>query len=317
MSGATGVIAGAAVVGAGAAAYGASQSGKAQKDAANQANATQQGMFNTIQANEAPWVGTGQEANQALAAFYGLPGMSQTASGAGSTGLIGGNASGPGARLGIAPGTGSQNNFTGIGNLGQRATPGQGMTPGGQQTGQPGQPGQPQSTAQGAPDYNKILSGLPGYQFQLSQGTQATERNLAARGLLGSGAAEKSLATFGQGLAQNYAGQYTQGLQNLSQMGQAGAAGVATAGMNAANQIGSNSIYAGNAGAAGYANQSNAINQGLSGLVGAYQYGNQNQNPYYYYQNSPSGGYNTGYNPNTGAGGGGTFNQGGYIVNLP
>lgn len=133
----------------------------------------------------------------------------------------------------------------------------------------------------GSPDYNKILSSLPGYQFQLQQGTLATDHNLAARGLLSSGAAQKSLDTFGQGLAQNYAGQYTQGLQNLSQMGQAGAAGVATAGMNAANNVAGNQIYAGNAAASGYANQSNAVNQGLSGLVGAYGNYNSYQNAQY------------------------------------
>ena len=297
-------MAAAAVVGAGSAVYGASQAGSAQKSAANQANATQQGMFNTIQANEAPWVSTGQEANQALAQFYGLPGGSSS-----STGSMMNGASGPGARFAVQPGTGSQNNFTGISNLGQRATAGQGMQ---------AMPGQP-ATPTGAPDYQKILSSLPGYQFQLGQGELATQHNLAARGLLSSGAAEKALDTYGQGVAQNYAGQYTQGLQNLSQMGQAGAAGVATAGMNAANQIGSNQIYAGNAGAAQSANTSNAINQGLSGLVGAYNsnYNSYQGSPAYYYNSSPSGGYNTGYNPTTGTGGGGTFNQGGYIVNLP
>lgn len=244
----------------------------AQRNAAQQASNTQMSMFNQIQQNEAPWVQTGSQANQALAQFYGLPGMSQGGS-QGSPGMVGNGPSGPGGQVGIAPG--SQNNWTGVTNPGQRATAGQGMP-----AGQKAMPGQP-ATAAGAPDYQKILSSLPGYQFQLQQGQLATEHNLAARGLLGSGAAEKSLDTFGQGLAQNYAGQYTQGLQNLSQMGEAGAAGVASAGMNAANQVGSNQIYAGNATASGYANQSNAINQGLSGLVGAYGAYNQYQNANY------------------------------------
>lgn len=133
-----------------------------------------------------------------------------------------------------------------------------------------------------APDYNKILSNLPGYQFQLQQGTQAAQRNLAAMGLLNSGAAGKALTQYGQGLAQNYAGQYAGGLATLSQLGQAGAAGVASAGINAANQIGGNQIYAGNAQASGIAGSANAINAGLQGLVSSYgQYqATQNQNAY-------------------------------------
>lgn len=126
------------------------------------------------------------------------------------------------------------------------------------------------SSGASTPDYNKILSSLPGYQFQLSQGTQATQRNLAAMGLLNSGAAGKALTQYGQGLAQNYAGQYAGGLATLSQLGQAGAAGVASAGINAANQIGGNQIYAGNAQASGIAGSANAFSSGLQGLVSAY-----------------------------------------------
>lgn len=173
--------------------------------------------------------------------------------------------------------------------------------------------GLPGGAGGAAPDYSKILSNLPGYQFQLQQGQQAMERNLAARGLLGSGAAQKSLATFGQGLAQNYAGQYTQGLQNLSQLGQAGASGVASAGMNAANQIGSNQIYAGNAAAAGYANQGQAINAGLSGLVSSYGYYNQNlQNPGFTPQDfATMGGGTPTYSSYTVPGSGYTYTYGG------
>jgi len=207
-------IGGAAVLGAGATIYASNQASNAQQAAAQQASNTQMGMFNQIQANEAPWVKQGQTANTALSQFYGLGSGGKT------------------------------------------------------------------------PDYNSILSGLPGYQFQLSQGEQAVKSNLAAQGLLESGAAGKTLTQFGQGLAQNYAGQYVQGLQNLSQFGQAGAAGVATAGMNAANQIGANQIYAGNAAASGAVAQGNAFNSGLSSLTGLYS---MTQSPAYQY--GPQGPY--------------------------
>ena len=239
---AVGTIAGAAI-----SSHGAQSAADTQAAAANQANQTQLQMFNTIQGNEAPWVSTGQQANSALAQFYGLPGSGASS----STGP-------PSGSNVISLGGGAY----GVGNSGPQVSGG-GSTP-----------------AATTPDYNAILSNLPGYQFQLQQGTQATQRDLAAQGLLQSGAAGKALTTFGQGLAQNYAGQYTAGLTNLSQLGQAGAAGVASAGINAANQIGSNQIYAGNAQATGQMNAANAYGQGISGLAGiAGQYFGRQQTP--------------------------------------
>jgi len=129
-----------------------------------------------------------------------------------------------------------------------------------------------------APNFNSILQNLPGYQFQMNQGTQAVDRNLAAQGLLQSGAAGKALTQYGQGLAQNYAQQYVGGLQSLAGEGIQSNAQTGYAGMNAANQIGGNQIYSGNAQASGYAGQANAIGAGLSGLTGIYgQYNTMNQ----------------------------------------
>lgn len=222
MTGVAAAIGGAAVVGAGVAVAGSKTAADSQRDAANQANSTQQGMFNTIQQNESPWVQTGSQAQNALAQYYGLAGTGGTA------------------------GTGA--------------------------------------TAGATPDYNSILSNLPGYQFQLQQGTQAVDQNLAASGLLQSGAAGKALQTYGQGLASQYANTYTSGLAGLSQLGQAGAAGVASAGMNSANQQGANDLYSGNASAAGTANATNAIGTGLSGLASSY--GASQYNPYSYATNA-------------------------------
>lgn len=227
-------IAGAAVVGAAASSVASSNAAGAQKDAAQTASNTQMGMFNQIQANEAPWVNVGQQASGALAQFYGLPGSAAPAANAPTY------MPGPNGRMIQVP----QAQMGG-------------------------------TSAASTPDYNKILSNLPGYQFQLQQGTQAVQRNLAANGLLNSGAAQKALTQYGQGVAQSYAGQYAGGLATLSQLGEAGAAGVASAGINAANQISGNQIYAGNAAAAGIANTGNAINTGLGGLVSSYGYASQ------------------------------------------
>lgn len=47
------------------------------------------------------------------------------------------------------------------------------------------------------------LQSDPGYQFRLQQGTQAVDRGAAARGMLMSGANQKALTEFGQGLASS------------------------------------------------------------------------------------------------------------------
>lgn len=173
--------------------------------------------------------------------------------------------------------------------------------------GLPGADGSPANPNAGAAD-NALIQSLPGYQFNLQQGNQAVQRNLAAQGLLGSGAAGKALTQYGQGYAQNAANSYLNGLQSIAGLGQTSAQATGQAGMNAANQIGSNQIYAGNAQASGYANQSNAISSGLSGLSGIYnnyaqqqQYGQQYSNPYTYGPNglnpqSPAGNYWPGAN---------------------
>ncbi len=142
-----------------------------------------------------------------------------------------------------------------------------------------------------SPDYQKILSGLPGYQFQMQSGTKAVDQNLAARGLLQSGAAGKALTQYGQGLGQSYAGQYAAGLSGLAGMGENAAAMTGTAGANAAGNISANQTYAGNATGQGYINSANSVNYGLQGVAGAY-------GQYQGYQGMGQGGGSTAYNPN-------------------
>ena len=151
----------------------------------------------------------------------------------------------------------------------------------------------------------KLIQNLPGYQFNLQQGNQAVQRDLAAKGLLDSGAAGKALTQYGQGYAMNASNQYLNGLQSLAGLGQTSTQATGAAGANAANQIGSNQIYAGNAQASGYANQSNAINQGLSGLSGIYSNYNQQQN----LMNQQYGPAYQGPTSGFQAGGGGNYND--------
>jgi hypothetical protein len=97
------------------------------------------------------------------------------------------------------------------------------------------------------------LSQTPGYQFQLDQGTRATERQGAARGMLGSGNTLSALQDFGQSLAQNT---YQGYMNNL--------AGIIAQGSGATAAISNNQIALGN------------TNAGLTQLYGQAQMNTQN-----------------------------------------
>ena len=269
-------IAGAAVVGAGASIYSANKAAGAQESAANQASGTQLAMYNQSRADQAPWRQAGGQALNALSQWYGLGGV-------GSPGMGDPNAPAagtPAAPQGYDPSSGYQIGAGGgisqLARISGQGDPRRTIQP---ITGPAPRPGSAPGTSQPI-DYQKLLSNLPGYQFQLQQGSQAVDQNLAARGLLQSGAAGKELTQFGQGLASNYATQYIAGLQSMAGLGQTAAAQTGAFGANAANQIGGNMLYGGNAQASGYVGQANAINSGLSNLAGIYGRYQQQQNPY-------------------------------------
>ena len=246
-------VIGGSVIGAGASMMAADSAASAQKDAAAQSNATQLQMYNQTRADQAPWRAAGSNALNALQAWYGLPtAQSQAPSYGGGGSYFAGNA--PNGRPYFNP-------MMQVGGKGGDGGSPMGDRMRGNQTGQVG--GQSQT-----PDFQKILSSLPGYQFQMAQGNLAMQRNLAAHGMLDSGAAQKSLMEYGQGLASNYADKYVNGLQSLAGIGQTANQATAQSGMNAANQMSSAYGYAGNAAASGYANMANSFNQGLGGIVG-------------------------------------------------
>lgn len=58
-----------------------------------------------------------------------------------------------------------------------------------------------------------------GYNFDLSQGSQAITGNAAAKGLLNSGATAKSLQSYGQNTANNFLQQYIGNQQGLANTG--------------------------------------------------------------------------------------------------
>lgn len=254
-------IAGAAVVGGVATTVAGNKAAGAQRDAARSSNETQLAMYNQTREDQTPWRKAGSNAIDALSQFYGLPSTQSKQDPLSYADWASKNG------YSTSPTDTGIGGIAGLGNVINNA-----------HSQQYQQYLDSYAPTQSTPDYNKILSNLPGYQFQLQQGNQAVQRNLAASGLLQSGAAGKALQQYGQGVASNYATQYINGLQSLAGIGQTSVQSTGNLGANAANQIGSNQIYSGNAQASAYANSANAFNSGLNGVAGAYGQYNAYQN---------------------------------------
>jgi hypothetical protein len=121
----------------------------------------------------------------------------------------------------------------------------------------------------------------PGYQFRLSEGLKALDRQAAARGGLISGAALKASMRYGQDMgSQEFMNAFNRyqtermgtlnPFQSMAGQGQSATNQLTSLGQNYANQAGQAMGAAGQARASGYVGQANAINQGISGLTNMY-----------------------------------------------
>ncbi len=117
------------------------------------------------------------------------------------------------------------------------------------------------------------VRSLPGYQFNLDQGTEALDRSKGARGLLNSGRSAKDLLRFGQGLADNTYGSQLDRLMRASSQGQGALQQQnATYGQGLTGRLGAQTTaYGGDYGSAGTIGQgmiagANARAQGSQGL---------------------------------------------------
>jgi hypothetical protein len=241
-------VIGSAVAGAAVSANASSKAADAQENAAKRSSDTQLQMYDQTRADQTPWRTAGGQAVNALSQYYGLGGL---------------NGSQP---LSYTDWSAQQGGGFSIGPHGDLVQKLSGGTS--QADYQKYVAGFKQQN--GAPDFQSILQNLPGYQFQRNQGNLAVQRDLAAKGLLNSGAAGKALQQYGQGLAGSYAQQYTGGLQSLAGLGQSSVQATGAAGANAANQISSNQIYSGNAQANGTINTGNAWANALSQIGGGF-----------------------------------------------
>ncbi len=117
----------------------------------------------------------------------------------------------------------------------------------------------------------------PGYQFRMDEGSKALDRSAASRGLLRSGAQQKALTAFGQGIASEEYGNYMNNLFQAAGMGsQAASSGNSTA--SGLTQAAGGLIAQGGA-ARGSAYQSGAnalasgISRGVQNATGLLSYG--------------------------------------------
>lgn len=139
-------------------------------------------------------------------------------------------------------------------------------------------------------DYGSLLKKFgmedfqadPGYQFRMDEGMRGVEGSAAARGGLLSGAAQKAIQKYGQGLAsQEYGNAYSRYTNDQNNTYNK-LAGIVNSGQGATNQISNtagqfaqNNANAlgslGNAQAAGYMGQANALNNGIGQGINMYQ----------------------------------------------
>jgi hypothetical protein len=88
------------------------------------------------------------------------------------------------------------------------------------------------------------ISSLPGYQFQLQQGSEAVARQMAASGFLGSGNEAAALTQYGQGLASSFYGQQTGLLASLAGLTAPSSPSQLTGAATQAGQLNFNQIMA-------------------------------------------------------------------------
>lgn len=110
-----------------------------------------------------------------------------------------------------------------------------------------------------------MVTKLPGYQFQMDQGTAAIDNSASSQGLTGN--TLKSLTQFGQGLGSSYYNNFWNQAMGLADLGQNSAAGVGQMSGQVGQSIGNNIIGAGNAIAAGQVGSAQALAGGVNGGI--------------------------------------------------
>jgi hypothetical protein len=133
------------------------------------------------------------------------------------------------------------------------------------------------AAAQGDDRYGGFYAS-PGYQFRMDESNKAVDRNSAARGRYQSGARDKALTRYSQGVASDEFNNYMNRLAAASGLGQTATAQTGQFGMNAAANAGNAVMARGNAQAAGQMGMANTLNNAANNYMQYQQWtGNPNQ----------------------------------------
>lgn len=234
---------------------GAKKAAKEQAAAMREATAEQRRQYDQSRADQAPFMEGGVGAFNQLLRLYGLPTAKQPVQRPTPLSMEQWSAQNPAA----------------LGSSGSPIT----RVLGGLQTQQDGyqnylstfneQPVEPAVEEAGAPDFSSFFES-PDYRFALDQGTQATERSAAARGGLNSGNTLAELTRYGQGLATQNFGNYTNRLASLAGAGQTATNALTNAGLATGQGVANSLIGAGNARASGIINSTNAWGNALNDI---------------------------------------------------
>lgn len=92
----------------------------------------------------------------------------------------------------------------------------------------------------------------PGYQFRMDEGIGALDKSAAARGRLRSGAQNKAITRYAQGVASDEFGNYTNRLSQMAGLGAGVAQNSAQNSLNSAANIGNSMVGIGNTRQSGY-----------------------------------------------------------------
>jgi len=119
----------------------------------------------------------------------------------------------------------------------------------------------------------------PGYQFRMDEGSKALDRSAASRGMLRSGAQQKAITAFGQGIASEEYGNYMGNLLSLSGLGNQAVSSVNSTSGQLTSGAADNIYRGGAARGSGYAAGANAlasgISSGVNNIVSGLSYGGQ------------------------------------------
>lgn len=116
---------------------------------------------------------------------------------------------------------------------------------------------------------NNFKAG-PGYNFRLSEGINALDKSAASQGRLRSGAQDKAIMRYGDGLASQEYGSYLNRLSSIAGVGQTATTQTAVLGAGNANTQANLAVNSGKARATGYQNYAGIANTGIQNALMAY-----------------------------------------------